>query len=183
MDIFMTLRTMRRLSLYRTEHDLSRSASCWEALKGARAAISRIFSVMHYLQPIKFSQLSLHLSANVGIDNGDVTLFFGLSGTGKTPSPQTRTGSSSATTSTSGPTRASSISRAGATSSASTSRARRSPRSSRRSASGPSSRRSCTAPRRAGLRRREHHREHALRDPIEFLTCDAYGVLPPVSKL
>ncbi|KAF8503034.1 phosphoenolpyruvate carboxykinase-domain-containing protein [Gautieria morchelliformis] len=27
-------------------------------------------------KPIKFSQLSLHLSANVGIDNGDVTLFF-----------------------------------------------------------------------------------------------------------
>ncbi|KAF8590937.1 ATP-utilizing phosphoenolpyruvate carboxykinase [Ramaria rubella] len=43
-----------------------------------------IFSVMHYLQPVKFGQLSLHSSANVGIDNGDVTLFFGLSGTGKT---------------------------------------------------------------------------------------------------
>jgi len=43
-----------------------------------------IFSVMHYLQPVKFGQLSLHSSSNVGIDNGDVTLFFGLSGTGKT---------------------------------------------------------------------------------------------------
>ncbi|KAF8532507.1 ATP-utilizing phosphoenolpyruvate carboxykinase [Gautieria morchelliformis] len=43
-----------------------------------------IFSVMHYLQPVKFGQLSLHSSANVGIDHGDVTLFFGLSGTGKT---------------------------------------------------------------------------------------------------
>ncbi|KAF8530470.1 ATP-utilizing phosphoenolpyruvate carboxykinase [Hysterangium stoloniferum] len=43
-----------------------------------------IFSVMHYLQPVKFGQLSLHSSANVGMDNGDVTLFFGLSGTGKT---------------------------------------------------------------------------------------------------
>ncbi|KAF8508612.1 phosphoenolpyruvate carboxykinase-domain-containing protein [Gautieria morchelliformis] len=84
MPLSPSLRTTRRLSVYRTEHDLSRSASCWEALKGARAAISRIFSVMHYLQPIKFGQLSLHLSANVGIDNGDVTLFFGLSGTGKT---------------------------------------------------------------------------------------------------
>ncbi|KAE8539482.1 phosphoenolpyruvate carboxykinase (ATP) [Cryptococcus gattii VGV] len=44
-----------------------------------------IFSVMHYLQPVKFGQLSLHSSANQGIGkNDDVTLFFGLSGTGKT---------------------------------------------------------------------------------------------------
>ncbi|OCF61245.1 phosphoenolpyruvate carboxykinase (ATP) [Kwoniella mangroviensis CBS 10435] len=44
-----------------------------------------IFSVMHYLQPVKFGQLSLHSSANQAKgDNGDVTLFFGLSGTGKT---------------------------------------------------------------------------------------------------
>ncbi|KAJ6593656.1 phosphoenolpyruvate carboxykinase-domain-containing protein [Mycena capillaripes] len=43
-----------------------------------------VFSVMHYLQPVKFGQLSLHSSANVGIENNDVTLFFGLSGTGKT---------------------------------------------------------------------------------------------------
>ena len=43
-----------------------------------------VFSVMHYLMPVKFGQLSLHSSANVGIDKGDVTLFFGLSGTGKT---------------------------------------------------------------------------------------------------
>ncbi len=42
-----------------------------------------IFSVMHYLQPVKFGQLSLHSSCNQG-PNGDVSLFFGLSGTGKT---------------------------------------------------------------------------------------------------
>ena len=41
-----------------------------------------IFSIMHYLMP-KQGILSLHASANVGSD-GDVTLLFGLSGTGKT---------------------------------------------------------------------------------------------------
>lgn len=40
--------------------------------------------MQHYLQPVKFGQLSLHSSANVGIEKQDVTLFFGLSGTGKT---------------------------------------------------------------------------------------------------
>ncbi|WFD39514.1 phosphoenolpyruvate carboxykinase (ATP) [Malassezia japonica] len=41
-----------------------------------------VFSVMHYMQPVKFGQLSLHSSANQGKDG--VSLFFGLSGTGKT---------------------------------------------------------------------------------------------------
>jgi len=40
--------------------------------------------IQHYLQPVKFGQLSLHSSANVGKYDNDVTLFFGLSGTGKT---------------------------------------------------------------------------------------------------
>jgi len=41
-----------------------------------------VFSVMHYLMP-KQGVLSLHSGCNVGRD-GDVSLFFGLSGTGKT---------------------------------------------------------------------------------------------------
>ncbi|SCV06220.1 LANO_0H24740g1_1 [Lachancea nothofagi CBS 11611] len=43
-----------------------------------------IFTVMFYLMPIKHNVLTLHSSANQGIQDEDVTLFFGLSGTGKT---------------------------------------------------------------------------------------------------
>ena len=42
-----------------------------------------IFTVMHYLMP-KLDILSLHSSANMSKDDGSTTLFFGLSGTGKT---------------------------------------------------------------------------------------------------
>lgn len=42
-----------------------------------------IFTVMFYLMPVKHNVLTLHSSANEG-QAGDVTLFFGLSGTGKT---------------------------------------------------------------------------------------------------
>ena len=42
-----------------------------------------IFSVLHYLLPQK-GVLSMHCSANVGDDKSDSAIFFGLSGTGKT---------------------------------------------------------------------------------------------------
>ncbi|KAI1535553.1 PckA Phosphoenolpyruvate carboxykinase ATP [Pyrenophora tritici-repentis] len=42
-----------------------------------------IFTVLYYEMPVKHNVLTLHSSANEG-QSGDVTVFFGLSGTGKT---------------------------------------------------------------------------------------------------
>lgn len=42
-----------------------------------------IFSVLNYILPTQRNTLSMHCSANVGMD-GDTAIFFGLSGTGKT---------------------------------------------------------------------------------------------------
>ena len=42
-----------------------------------------VFTVLFYEMPVKHDVLTLHSSANEGRD-GDVTVFFGLSGTGKT---------------------------------------------------------------------------------------------------
>lgn len=42
-----------------------------------------VFTVLFYEMPVKHNVLTLHSSANQGV-NGDVTVFFGLSGTGKT---------------------------------------------------------------------------------------------------
>jgi len=42
-----------------------------------------IFTVLFYEMPVKHNVLTLHSSANEG-EKGDVTVFFGLSGTGKT---------------------------------------------------------------------------------------------------
>ena len=41
-----------------------------------------VFGIMNYLMPLQ-QQLSMHASANEG-KNNDISLFFGLSGTGKT---------------------------------------------------------------------------------------------------
>lgn len=72
----MTSRTSIDLNFKRHEFVILGTEYAGEMKKG-------VFTIMHYLMP-KSGVLSLHSSANEGIQNGDVTLFFGLSGTGKT---------------------------------------------------------------------------------------------------
>ncbi|KAJ1652400.1 Protein kinase C-like 1 [Dispira simplex] len=71
----MTSTTSVSISFERREMVILGTEYAGEMKKG-------IFTVMHYLMP-KNGILSLHSSANEGPD-GDVSLFFGLSGTGKT---------------------------------------------------------------------------------------------------
>jgi phosphoenolpyruvate carboxykinase (ATP) len=42
-----------------------------------------VFTILNYILPLEKKVLSMHCSANVGVD-GDTAIFFGLSGTGKT---------------------------------------------------------------------------------------------------
>ncbi|RYQ81559.1 hypothetical protein Ahy_Scaffold1g107451 isoform A [Arachis hypogaea] len=72
---YMTSSTSIDLNLARREMVILGTQYAGEMKKG-------LFSVMHYLMP-KRQILSLHSGCNMGRD-GDVALFFGLSGTGKT---------------------------------------------------------------------------------------------------
>lgn len=72
---YMTSSTSIDLNLQRKEMVILGTQYAGEMKKG-------LFSVMHYLMPKK-GILSVHSGCNMGKD-GDVALFFGLSGTGKT---------------------------------------------------------------------------------------------------
>lgn len=72
---YMTSSTSIDLNLKRREMVILGTQYAGEMKKG-------LFTVMHYLMP-KRGILSLHSGCNMG-KQGDVTLFFGLSGTGKT---------------------------------------------------------------------------------------------------
>ena len=72
----MTSRTSVDLSLERREQVILGTEYAGEMKKG-------VFTIMHWLLPAR-GILSMHCSANEGRDPGDVALFFGLSGTGKT---------------------------------------------------------------------------------------------------
>ncbi|RMH73760.1 MAG: phosphoenolpyruvate carboxykinase (ATP) [Gemmatimonadetes bacterium] len=72
---YMSSKTSVDLSFERGEFVILGTEYAGEMKKG-------IFTIMNYLMP-KQGVLSMHCSANEG-DDGDVALFFGLSGTGKT---------------------------------------------------------------------------------------------------
>ncbi len=71
----MSSKTSVTLNLERRELVILGTQYAGEMKKG-------VFTVMHYIMP-KRNVLSMHCSANEG-DDGDVSIFFGLSGTGKT---------------------------------------------------------------------------------------------------
>ena len=72
----MTSKTSIDLSFERREMVILGTEYAGEMKKG-------VFTVMHYLMPMA-GQLSMHCSANTSAELDNVALFFGLSGTGKT---------------------------------------------------------------------------------------------------
>jgi phosphoenolpyruvate carboxykinase (ATP) len=76
LDGFMSSSTSIALDMRRKEIVILGTQYAGEMKKG-------IFSVMHYLMP-KLGVLSLHSSCNVSKEDGSSAIFFGLSGTGKT---------------------------------------------------------------------------------------------------
>ncbi|KAG5519455.1 hypothetical protein PMAC_002082 [Pneumocystis sp. 'macacae'] len=72
----MTSRTSVAINLEDREMIILGTEYAGEMKKG-------VLTFMFYLQPVLYNVLTLHSSANEG-KNGDVSLFFGLSGTGKT---------------------------------------------------------------------------------------------------
>jgi phosphoenolpyruvate carboxykinase (ATP) len=72
---YMTSKTSVDLCFERREMVILGTDYAGEMKKG-------VFTIMNYLMPLR-GVLSMHCSANEG-DKGDLTLFFGLSGTGKT---------------------------------------------------------------------------------------------------
>ena len=193
----MTSRTSVDLNIGDREFVILGSGYAGEMKKG-------IFTVMNYLMP-KQGHLSMHCSATCDQDGENTSVLFGLSGTGKTTlSADPETANSSATTNTSGPTPASSTSRAAATPRPWTSREENEPAIYHALRFGallenvrfdPDDaqrrlRRPLASPRTPAGRTRSSTIDNA-RIPgvaghptdVIFLTCDAFGVLPPISKL
>ena len=78
---------IRPICLYRLAHFHALRKNCVSLIVGGTGYTGEIkkgiFSVLNYVLPMERNILSMHCSANMGKD-GDVSIFFGLSGTGKT---------------------------------------------------------------------------------------------------
>jgi len=72
----MTSKTSVAVNFARQEFVILGTEYAGEMKKG-------VFTIMNYLMPLK-GQLSMHCSANESKEDGSVSIFFGLSGTGKT---------------------------------------------------------------------------------------------------